>query len=138
MNNEPTAGSDTFFTDPEVLKLLPPPCAEGEEKRGKLIGIVSNPRHILAWNYSDGLDVRVVADCERPGDREWTVFVWSSGLIRFQGTVLGGRCMADRFVRFLRNGMTSRMKKCRKNHENHKRNREARAAEVSTDKEVNT
>ena len=108
-----------------------------EKTGGKLVGIISNLRHIMAWNYSEGLDVRVVADRDHANEQEWTVFVWSSGRIRFQGTVLGGRGMAVRFVRFLRNGMTSRTKKCRKNHENNKRNREARAAEVSTEKEVN-
>lgn len=137
MSNEPITGSGAFFTNPDILKLLPPPCADVEKTGGKLVGIISNLRHILAWNYSEGLGVRVVADRDHADEQEWTVFVWSSGLIRFQGTVLGGRGMAVRFVRFLRNGMTSRTKKCRKNHENHKRNREARAAEVSTEKEVN-
>ena len=82
-----------------------------------------------------GLDVLVVADCDHVGDREWMVFVWSGGRIRFQGTILGGRGTAVGFVRFLRNGMTSRRKKVRKNHENNKQNREPRAAEVSEKEE---
>ena len=109
------------------------PVDEAELKPSGLIGIRSNRNHILAWNYSDDLDIIVTADRDTPDLNEWTVFVKSNGYIRFQGTVLGGKWTCDAFVRFLRNGMTHRRNKVRRNHANNRRHREELKAAFETE-----
>ena len=77
-----------------------------------LVGIRANKQHILAWSYTDSLDVRVTADETAPN--KWDVFVSSNNTTRLQGCILGGRWLAMSLCKHLRNGMVSRrMKKHR-------------------------
>ena len=86
----------------------PPFEAKREEKR-KGVGIVSNGRAILAFNYSDQMDICAMAN--KVEDGEWRVEVRSGGEVRFEGRLHGGASLANTFCKFLRNGMTSKRKK---------------------------
>ena len=77
-----------------------------------LVGIRANKQHILAWSYTDSLDVRVTADETAPN--EWDVFVSSNNMTRLQGCILGGRWLAMSLCKHLRNGMVSRRMKKRR------------------------
>ena len=72
-----------------------------EKKVGRLVGIMSNKTHILAWNYSDGLDIRVTGD--EMSSKVWQVRVECAGELRMMGSVFGGRWRTERLVRALRN-----------------------------------
>ena len=82
-------------------------------KQPKLVGITCNKQHILAWNYTDGCSVLVRADELKT--EVWQVRVESGGKLRMMASIFGGRWTADRFCRFLRDGMSSRAKKLKKN-----------------------
>lgn len=87
----------------------PPFEAKREEKRKGLVGIVSNGRGILAFNYSASMDICVSAN--KVEDGEWRVEVRSGGEVRFEGVLHGGANLARTFCKFLRNGMTSKRQK---------------------------
>lgn len=106
----------------------------------RVIGIVSNPRHIIAWNYKDGLDVRVTADRLGPfedggGLTQWRVDLSTTDGLILSGVATCGRWCMDRIVRGLRNALTSRKLHVRKSHENRKARREDAEATGAT-KEV--
>lgn len=90
--------------------------AELAKKRG-LIGNCANSRHIMSWNYSDELDItcRVTGNAE---GNEWDFFLEELGRVRAQGTVYGGKWLAARLAKAMRNGMTSFRKKYRKSRSN--------------------
>jgi len=79
--------------------------AELAKKRG-LIGNCANNRHIMSWNYSDELDIacRVTGNAE---GNEWDFFLENLGRVRAHGTVYGGRWLAIRLAKAMRNGLTS-------------------------------
>lgn len=91
----------------------------GEEppKRG-LIGNCANNRHIMSWNYSDELDIvcRVVGDAEE--NNWWEFSLESLGLVRAHGTIHGGKTLAIRLAKAMRNGLTSFRHHRRKSHSN--------------------
>ena len=89
------------------ILMNPPFQAEAElaKKRG-LIGNCANNRHIMSWNYSDELDIA----CRATGDAagiEWEFSLWELGRVRAHGTVYGGRWLAIRLAKAMRNGLTS-------------------------------
>jgi hypothetical protein len=96
----------------------PPFKAEAElaKKRG-LVGNCVNNRHIMSWNYSDELDIVSRATGNAEGN-EWDFFLEELGRVRAQGTVYGGRWLATRLAKAMRNGMTSYRKHRRKSSSN--------------------
>lgn len=108
---------------------FPPPSEE--KKRGKQCGITINNRHILAWNYTEGMDIRV--DAKKLAGDAWAGELHSNGQIRATIVVRGGRWLANALCRGLRNSMTSwRLKRHR-----NKANRAARlAAKLTIDMEA--
>ncbi len=96
----------------------PPFKAEAElaKKRG-LIGYCANNRHIMSWNYSDELDICCRATGNAEGN-EWDFFLEELGRVRAQGTVYGGKWLAARLAKTMRNGMTSYRKHLRNSRSN--------------------
>ena len=108
---------DPIATRLEQL-MNPPFKAEAElaKKRG-LIGNCANNRHLMSWNYSDELDIVCRAAGNAEGN-EWDFFLEELGRVRAHGTVYGGRWLATRLAKAMRNGMTSFRKKYRKSRSN--------------------
>ncbi len=96
----------------------PPFKAEAElaKKRG-LIGNCANNRHIMSWNYSDELDICCRATGNAEGN-EWDFFLEELGRVRAQGTVYGGKWLAARLAKTMRNGMTNYRKHLRNSRSN--------------------
>ena len=94
--------SDLFGKDEELSFEAE---AELAKKRG-LIGNCANSRHIMSWNYSDELDIVCRATGNAEGN-EWDFFLEELGRVRARGTVYGGKWLAIRIVKAMRNGLTS-------------------------------
>jgi hypothetical protein len=111
----------SFEDAPNLNQILmnPPFQAEAElaKKRG-LIGNCANNHHIMSWNYSDELDIvcRVVGDAEE--NNWWEFSLESLGLVRAHGTIHGGKTLAIRLAKAMRNGLTSFRHHRRKSHSN--------------------
>ena len=126
---------DTFFTPKQAaswlaavrplgLVLANPPFSRPaeEKKRGKQVGITTNDRHILAWNYTDNMDIRVEArKLENCG---WGGTLYSNGQSRATIVVNGGKWLTCSIVKGMRNRMTS----WRQKHHRNNANRAARGA----------
>ena len=93
-----------------------------EEKTGNAVGITSNAKHVLAWSYTDDNDIRVVGDVCAPGQMQ--ISAYENKKLVLIGSVFGGRWLAIRLARFVRNGLVSHRMKRRRN----KQNRAARKA----------
>ena len=89
------------------------PAEVPAEKRG-LVGIIQNERHCLAWNYTDGLDIRVTSD--KLDDKTWKVTAFKNGILIFDGCCQGGKWLANVIARFIRNAMTNRAMKLKWQH----------------------
>lgn len=86
--------------------------AELAKKRG-LVGNCANNRHIMSWDLSDDNDIVCRATGNAEGN-EWDFFLEELGRVRAQGTVYGGKWLATRLEKAMRNGMTSYSKHRRK------------------------
>jgi len=86
------------------------------------VRIISNKDNIIAFNFLDNLDIRVVA--RRFNDRVqpnmWKVSVEANGMLRLAGSIFGGKSVVNALVRSLRSGMTSRQMKHRRATANHR------------------
>lgn len=83
-----------------------PPMSEGVKKRG-LVGIRFNDMSIVAWNLSDNKNIRVTA--RKINDHCWHVDGYAADTLRISATVFGGKHETLRYVRFIRNGLMSRV-----------------------------
>lgn len=89
---------------------------DAEKKRGKQVGITTNDRHILAWNYTDNMDIRVEArKLENCG---WAGQLHSNGQERASIVVIGGKWLTNALCKGLRNSMTSWRQKRHRNNAN--------------------
>ena len=85
-------------------------ATSSEKNTGKKIGIVLNKKSVLAWNYDDDLDIRVVGNITAPNEMD--VYAYENGKIVFHGTALCSRWTACKIIRYIRNGLVSnRMKR---------------------------
>ena len=113
---------DGFYVTPKkVLDIVTgnPPFQDESElaKKCGLIGNCANNRHIMSWNYSDELDIacRVTGNAE---GNEWDFFLENLGRVRAHGTIYGGRWLAIRLAKAMRNGLTSFRMRRRKSSSN--------------------
>ena len=104
---------DGFYVTPEAARKF----AEEQSKKRGLVGNCANNRHIMSWNYSDELDItcRVTGNAE--GD-VWDFSLENLGRLRAHGTVYGGRWLAIRLAKAMRNGLTSFRMRRRKSKSN--------------------
>lgn len=82
--------------------------SEVPEKRG-LVGIRYNDNAIVAWNLTDNKDIHVAA--KKLGKELWSFTGRVFGDIRIAGHVFGGKYATMKFVQFIRNGLTARVKR---------------------------
>ena len=134
----PQAAIDAVMANPPFggsvaaeLQDAPPPfspeSADGSgDKKSNLIGMSCGQNSILAWNFSEGLRVRVVA--ERKGGNCWMLTASYGDNVRMIASIFGGRWTADTYARLVRNALTAREKKIRRNHEKRKAKKAAMAA----------
>lgn len=80
--------------------------SEGVKKRG-LVGIRYNDLSIVAWNLADNKNIRVTA--RKVAERAWHVDGYVADLLRISASVFGGKHATLRYVRFIRNGLASRV-----------------------------
>lgn len=80
--------------------------SEGVKNRG-LVGIRFNDLSIVAWNLADNKNIRVAA--RKVTERAWHVDGYAADTLRISATVFGGRHATIRYVRFIRNGLMSRV-----------------------------
>ena len=80
--------------------------SEGVKKRG-LIGFRFNDTSIIAWNLADNKNIRVTA--RKLNDHCWHVDGYVADTLRISAAVLGGKHATLRYVRFIRNGLMSRV-----------------------------
>ena len=95
----------TEKTSPEEIK--------AKDIKRKLVGIIANDRHILAWNYEYGLDICVTADKD-DSDGSWCVNASRNHRTVFSGLSYGSKWQASCLVKFIRNGLVSRAMKLKK------------------------
>ena len=119
---------DGFYVTPEAARKFAEEQSKKDEglsfeaeaelaKNRKLIGTCAHNRHIMSWNYSDELDItcRVTGNAE---GNEWDFFLENLGRVRAHGTVYGGRWLAIRLAKAMRNGLTSFRMRRRKSSSN--------------------
>lgn len=87
----------------------------------RAVGIIANERHILAWNYLDGNDIRVSADriglvVDEDGAMRWHISLQTCNGTILEGVASCGRWCCNYLVRGLRNAMTGRKNKVRDTH----------------------
>lgn len=80
--------------------------SEGVKKRG-LVGMRYNDLSIVAWNLADNKNIRVAA--RKVTKRAWHVDGYVADTLRISATVFGGKWATLRYVRFIRNGLASRV-----------------------------
>ena len=86
--------------------------AEPNVERGR-IGVKSCNKCALAFNFSDDLDILVMASMLKPG--LWQLRLEKDGDLRMTAMLFGGRATATCLCKYLRNGMTARAYKLRRN-----------------------
>jgi hypothetical protein len=101
----------------------------------RAVGIIANERHILAWNYLDGNDIRVSADRiglvrDEDGAMRWHISLQTCNGTILEGVASCGKWCCDYLVRGLRNAMTGRKNKMRNTHRKYQA-RKAAAAEAA-------
>ena len=99
------------------------------DEKSNLIGISCGKNSILAWNFAEGLRVRIAA--ERKGDNFWMLTANYGDNTRMVASIFGGRWTVNTYARLMRNALTAREKKIRRNHENRKAKKAAMAAASS-------
>ena len=77
-----------------------------EKKRG-LVGMRFNDLSIVAWNLANNTNIRVAA--RKVTERAWHVDGYAADTLRISAAVFGGRHATIRYVKFIRNGLTSRV-----------------------------
>ncbi len=130
MANPPFGGS--VAAELQDAPPFSPESADGDgdgDKKSNLIGMSCGQNSILAWNFSEGLRVRV--DAERKGDNYWMLTASYGDNTRMIATIFGGRWTANTYARLMRNALTARAKKIRRNHEKRKAKKAAMAAASS-------
>ena len=80
--------------------------SEEVKKRG-LVGIRFNDTAIVAWCLANNKNIRVAA--HKVTERAWQVDGYVEDTLRISATVFGGRHATIRYVRFIRNGLMSRV-----------------------------
>lgn len=80
--------------------------SEGVKKRG-LVGFRYNDTSIIAWNLADNKNIRVAA--RKVTERAWHVDGYAADTLRISATVFGGKHATLRYVKFIRNGLASRV-----------------------------
>ena len=108
---------DAILKDPPLEMAATP-----EKKTGNAVGVTTNAKHCLAWSYANDNDIRVVGDVCAPGQMQ--ISAYDNKKLVLVGSVFGGRWLAIRLARFVRNGLVSHRMKRRRN----KANRRAREA----------
>ena len=78
----------------------------GEKKQG-LVGIRYNDHAIVAWSLANNKNIDVKA--RKVTERAWHIDGYADGTLRISATVFGGKNATMRYVRFIRNGLTSRV-----------------------------
>ena len=71
-----------------------------------LVGIRFNNLSIVAWNLTENKNIRVTA--KKLNERCWHVDGYAADTLRISAAVFGGKHATIRYVRFIRNGLTSR------------------------------
>ena len=80
--------------------------SEGVEKRG-LVGLRHNDTAIVAWCLANNKNIRVTA---RKADGNcWHIDGYAADRLRISATVFGGKWATMKYVRFIRNGLVSRV-----------------------------
>ena len=72
-----------------------------------LVGIRFNDMSIVAWNLVDNKNIRVTA--KKLDERCWHVDGYAADTLRISAAVFGGKHATLRYVRFIRNGLMSRV-----------------------------
>ena len=101
----PKAALDAVTANPPMSEGVKECGSEGVEKRG-LVGIRYNDTSIIAWNLSDNTNIRIGA--RKAAERAWHIDGYVADSLRISGTVFGGKHATIRYVKFIRNGLTSR------------------------------
>jgi len=79
--------------------------SEGVKERG-LVGIRFNDTAIVAWCLADNTNIRIGA--RKVAERAWHIDGYVADSLRISATVFGGKHATIRYVKFIRNGLTSR------------------------------
>ena len=80
---------------------------EEQKKRLGLVGERHNDMTILAYNLADNKNIRVGAS--KINDRCWRVDGYVADELRISASVFGGKYATIKLVKFIRNGLTSRV-----------------------------
>lgn len=87
---------------------------EGDKKKRGLVGIRYNATAIVAWNLCDNKNIRV--DARKVSERAWHIDGYVADKLRITATVFGGKHATIRYVKSIRNGLTSRAMRLKHNH----------------------
>ena len=90
----------------DTMKVQKETNGEGDTKERGLVGIRFNDTAIVAWCLADNLNIRVTA--KKLDERCWHVDGYAADTLRISATVFGDKHVTIRYVRFIRNGLTSR------------------------------
>ena len=104
----PKAALDAVTANPPMSEGVKECGSEGVEKRG-LVGIRYNDTSIIAWNLADNTNIRIGA--RKAAERAWHIDGYVADSLRISGTVFGGKHATIRYVKFIRNGLTSRARR---------------------------
>ena len=86
-----------------------------EDKSGSYrCGFVGNKTTSVYYNFLDNLDIQVTAREIKTG--QWTIEGRNRTEVRIVATVFGGRDTANKFARFIRDGMVLRSMKIKRDH----------------------
>lgn len=89
-----------------------PESPETPKKRG-LVGVRYNDTSAMAYSYANNLEV--LCQARKVKDGGWSIEGRSFGSLKISATVFGGKWMAIRLMRFIRNGLVSRAMRHKKN-----------------------
>lgn len=110
----PKAALDAVAGERPLDKMLKTPMSEGVEECGSegvknrgLVGIRFNDMSIVAWDLCDNKNIRVTA--KKLNERCWHVDGYVADTLRISATVFGGKWATLRYVKFIRNGLMSRV-----------------------------
>ena len=91
----------------DTMKVQKETNGEGDTKKRGLVGIRFNDTSIIAWNLADNKNIRVTA--KKLNERCWHIDGYAADTLRISATVFGGKNATMRYVRFIRNGLKSRV-----------------------------
>ena len=90
----------------DTMKVLKETNGEGDTKKLGLVGIRYNDTAIVAWNLANNTNIRIGA--RKVAERAWHIVGYVADSLRISATVFGGKHATIRYVKFIRNGLTSR------------------------------